>query len=446
MADIQKEIEKEVKAQQLAGKVMKSVQQEIIAYMPYLNRAVLQMPVYFYTPNERTSEAAVSFGTDGTNFYGLASIVMQMFEQGENQVLRLYLHSIMHCLFTHMFTYDRFETQYWDLAADMAAENVILNLHWKKCELDGDDIRRRVLNETIEKCGRGNAETIYDYLCTHEKERNTLLRYAFMFRQDRHDLWGDTEKEKNQDPSDLEQKWKEIEKNTELDAENYEKARGLEPGTISRKFSLPKRKQEDYSELLHKFMVYQEEVHTDPDSFDYIYYTYGLQLYEKMPLIEPLEYRVDHQIESFVIAIDTSGSTRGNVVQNFIAKTYDILTTSGIFAKDMHVIILQCDAKVQEETIIHNREELQSYIKDFTIKGYGGTDFRPVFERIEEFRNAGTLPNLRGLLYFTDGFGEYPKNMPSYKTAFVMLENQKEIPEVPSWAIQMKVSMEELER
>ena len=63
--------------------------------MPYLNRAVLQMPVYFYTPNERTSEAAVSFGTDGTNFYGLASIVMQMFEQGENQVLRLYLHSIM---------------------------------------------------------------------------------------------------------------------------------------------------------------------------------------------------------------------------------------------------------------------------------------------------------------------------------------------------------------
>ena len=107
----------------------------------------------------------------------------------------------------------------------------------------------------------------------------------------------------------------------------------------------------------------------------------------------------------------------------------------------VHVIILQCDAKVQEETIIHNREELQSYIKDFTIKGYGGTDFRPVFERIEEFRNAGTLPNLRGLLYFTDGFGEYPKNMPSYKTAFVMLENQKEIPEVPSWAIQMKVSM-----
>jgi hypothetical protein len=30
-----------------------------------------------------------------------------------------------------------------------------------------------------------------------------------------------------------------------------------------------------------------------------------------MPLIEPLEYRVDHRIKDFVIAIDTSGSTQG---------------------------------------------------------------------------------------------------------------------------------------
>jgi len=157
--------------------------------MPFLNRAVLQMPIEFYTPNENSSEAAVAFGTDGEQFYGLASIVMQMFEQSDTQVVRLYLHSIMHCIFTHMFTYERLQTQYWDLAADMAVENVILSLDWKRCEIDGDDIRRRVLQETLDKCGRGNAETIYAYLCSHEKERNVLLRYAWMFRQDRHDIW-----------------------------------------------------------------------------------------------------------------------------------------------------------------------------------------------------------------------------------------------------------------
>jgi predicted metal-dependent peptidase len=437
MGNIQKEIEKEKKAQVLAGKVMKSVQQEIISYMPYLNRAILQMPVLFYTPKEDVSEVSVSFGTDGENFYALASIVMQMFEQSDSQVIRLYL---------HLFTYERLNTQYWDLAADMAAENVILNFHWKRCEIDGDDVRRRVLNQTLEKCGRGNAETIYAYLCDHEKERNELLRYAFMFRQDRHDIWTDPEKQKKQDPNDLQKQWKEIEKNIQLDAENYEKARGLQPGTISKKFNDSIKKKEDYTSILRKFLVNQEEMRTDPDTFDYVYYTYGLQLYENMPLIEPLEYRMDHHIKDFVIAIDTSGSTKGELVKSFLQKTYDVLTSTDAFGEQMHVVILQCDAKVQEEVIIQNQQELDTYIHDFTIRGLGGTDFRPVFARVEELKQNGTLQDIRGLLYFTDGEGEYPKNMPSYKTAFVGIEDPKIEMQVPSWAVKVSVSEEELER
>lgn len=443
MADIKKEIEKEKKAQVLAGKVMKSVQQEIISYMPFLNRAVLQMPIEFYTPNENSSEAAVAFGTDGEQFYGLASIVMQMFEQSDTQVVRLYLHSIMHCIFTHMFTYERLQTQYWDLAADMAVENVILSLDWKRCEIDGDDIRRRVLQETLDKCGRGNAETIYAYLCSHEKERNVLLRYAWLFRQDRHDIWGADQKKTQQDPQDLEQQWKDIKKNTELDAESYEKARGMEPGTLSRKFSLVKKNREDFTSLLQKFMVYQEELKPDVDSFDYIYYTYGLTLYEKMPLIEPLEYQMDHRIKDFVIAIDTSGSTQGNLVKNFITKTYQILMSQNSFQEEMNVCIMQCDAKIQEEMVIHTQTELENYISHLVIKGMGGTDFRPVFQRIAELQAAGQLQDLRGLLYFTDGHGEYPKNMPPYKTAFIMIEKEKDAPAVPSWAVKVNVSAEE---
>lgn len=445
MADIQQEIEKEEKAQILAGKVMKSVQMEMIAYMPYLNRAILQMPVRFFTPQEGKAESAVSFGTDGESFYAMASIVMQMFEQDEKQIIRMYLHSMMHCLFSHMFTYERLQMQYWDLAADMAVENVILNLNWDRSAIEGDDVRRRVLNETIDQCGRANAETIYAYLCDHEKERNTLLRYGWMFRQDRHDLWGSDEKETESKES-LAEKWKEIQRNTLLDGENYEKARGLEPGSITRRFILPERKKQDYTSLLQKFAVYQEELKTDVDSFDYIYYTYGLQLYDKMPLIEPLEYRVDHHIRDFVIAVDTSGSTQGDMVRSFIAKTYDILSAGGIFAEEMNVYLMQCDAKVQEEVCLHSKEECQAYLNTFTIKGMGGTDFRPVFERISALQSSGALPEMRGLIYFTDGQGEYPKNMPPYQSAFVMLDNQKEIPEVPSWAIRMIVSAEEFER
>ena len=445
MGNLQQEKEKEIKAQQLAERVMKSVQQEIVSYMPYLNRAVLHMPVLFYTPEEGKMEQAVSFGTDGQNFYALASIVMQMFEQSSNQVIRLYLHSIMHCLFSHMFTYERLNTQYWDLAADIAAENVILSLDWPRCEIDGDDIRRQYLAKTIDVCGKGNAETIYAYLCTHEKERDEMLRRAFMFRQDRHDVWAQDQKNK-QDTKELDHQWQDIKKNTAMDVESYERRRGKEAGNLSRLFRMPVHQAQDYTSFLQKFAVQQEELKSDIDSFDYIYYTYGLRLYEKMPLIEPLEYRIDKHIHTFVIAIDTSGSTQGELVRSFLMKTYDILHASGVFAETMQVLILQCDAKIQQETIICDPQELDAYVKDLKILGGGGTDFRPVFTRIEELQKEKTLTNIQGLIYFTDGHGEYPKSMPSYKTAFVMIENTEQVPAVPSWAIRYLVPMEELER
>ena len=65
-------------------------------------------------------------------------------------------------------------------------------------------------------------------------------------------------------------------------------------------------------------------VNTD-DEFDYIFYTYGLKLYKKMPLIEPLEYKDVKKIREFVIAIDTSGSVQGELVQTFLQKTYNIM-------------------------------------------------------------------------------------------------------------------------
>jgi predicted metal-dependent peptidase len=54
----------------------------------------------------------------------------------------------------------------------------------------------------------------------------------------------------------------------------------------------------------------------------------------------------------------------------------------------MNVYIMQCDAKVQEEVCIHHKTELQTYLKNLEIKGLGGTDFRPVFERVEELQRS----------------------------------------------------------
>ena len=51
--------------------------------------------------------------------------------------------------------------------------------------------------------------------------------------------------------------------------------------------------------------------------------------------------------------------------------------------------------------------------------GGGGTDFRPSFAYIDSLIEKGEFTNLRGVIYFTDGYGTYPSQMPAYDTAFV---------------------------
>ncbi len=49
----------------------------------------------------------------------------------------------------------------------------------------------------------------------------------------------------------------------------------------------------------------------DDDAFDFIFYTYGLQMYGNLPLIEALEYKEVKKVEELVIAIDTIRILRG---------------------------------------------------------------------------------------------------------------------------------------
>ena len=180
------------------------------------------------------------------------------------------------------------------------------------------------------------------------------------------------------------------------------------------------------------------------DEFDYIFYTYGLQLYEKMPLIEPLEYKEIKAIREFVIAIDTSGSTSGELVQKFVQKTYNILKSTESFFTKINLHIIQCDADIQEHVVIHSQEDFDAYLENMKIYGLGGTDFRPVFNFVEQLQKEKAFRNLKGLIYFTDGYGAFPARKPDYDTAFVFVDDEYGSPDVPPWAIKLILQKDEI--
>lgn len=57
----------------------------------------------------------------------------------------------------------------------------------------------------------------------------------------------------------------------------------------------------------------------------------------------------------------------------------------------------------------------------------------------------GKLSHLKGLIYFTDGYGEFPKSKPPFETAFVFIGEEYSDRTVPPWAIKLVLTREDLE-
>ena len=78
------------------------------------------------------------------------------------------------------------------------------------------------------------------------------------------------------------------------------------------------------------------------------------------------------------------------------------------------------------------------------ILGQGGTDFRPVFRYVEQLKRNKEFTNLKGLIYFTDGYGVFPSKKPDYDVAFVFVDDYENNPNVPPWAIKLVLQKNEI--
>ncbi|MDD7408499.1 MAG: VWA-like domain-containing protein [Anaerovoracaceae bacterium] len=254
------------------------------------------------------------------------------------------------------------------------------------------------------------------------------------------------EKESLPAPDDVKRKWKEIAQRVEVDLTTFNESYGSGTGAIIQTLRRINRERYDYAEFLRKFSAMGENVELNDDEFDYIFYTYGMQLYDNMPLIEPLEYREVKKIRDFVIAIDTSESVAGDLVQMFVQKTWNILKQTNNFFSRVNIHIMECSASVTSDVLITTDEEFEQYIKNMTLLGFGGTDFRPVFERVDELIRQHEFSDLKGIIYFTDGYGTFPAAAPQYESCFVFIDEGREIPDVPPWAMKLVLEASDIRK
>lgn len=505
----------------LALRVIRTAQNTLLMHLRFMDTAIFRL-----TP--KPSE--ITLATDGLELYYDARYVLRRYRQEPKQFVRDILHTLMHCVFRHPFVGAAIDVAVWDLAADIAVENVILSLDVSCANSKRDKMQKTVLAELQTHVKRMNAESIYHYYKELHMTGDALERLRALFYSDDHGVWhqltlnatdgngedgdekdngADAEEDSKQDDTtdddansdqgyptdnqhgianagersggqsggadageessgqsggkgagegsvsgdpcfsldrqtpDISKEWAYVSRQIRTDLETFSREWGDTAGCMLQQLRELHREKYDYGAFLRRFAVMGEAMKINDDEFDFIFYTYGLKLYGSVPLIEPLEYKEEKRIRDFVIAIDTSGSTVP-FVQRFLTKTYDILKSAESYFSKINLHIIQCDAAIHEHVKITTQEAFDEYIKGVTIKGFGGTDFRPVFKEVDRMIENKELQCLKGLIYLSDGYGDFPARKPDYETAFVFLRNDYYDPPVPPWVIKLLLDDEDV--
>ena len=426
----------QLQKEELAARILNQSRNELYLKLRYLDLAL---------GNLALAPGTVSpAGTDGGALYYFPDGLLSLYEQrGRAACTRLYLHGILHCLFCHPFDRKGRNERLWNLACDVATEALIDSLYLRCVHISSGAFRKSVYARLREKLPVLTAEGIYKFI-EETLVETEISRWQMEFRLDDHSLWEQDSKNGPKNPNPNRKKWDDIRERMETEVMLFSNEASEGEGDLKEQLRVSNRSRYDYKEFLRKFTVLHEEMQIDPDSFDYIFYHYGMEMYGNMPLIEPLETSEVRKIEEFVIVIDTSMSCSGDLVRKFLEETYHILAETESFFRKVHIRILQCDDAVRADQLITTGEELKQYMDHLQLYGDGGTDFRPAFTYVQQLIDQGEFKNLKGLLYFTDGKGTFPRKRPPYDAAFILFrEDYKEV-SVPPWAIRLMLDEEDL--
>ena len=565
----------------LGSRILNQSRYELSLSMRHLARALDRLPYEMDFNTQR-------MGTEGERIHFHPEFIFQLFMESPQKLNRLYMHSLLHCLFRHIFKNEDKKEELWNMACDIHVEYVLDSLDVDLLKRPAGEYRENTFQRLEEKIKTLSAERIYQYLEEADLDYDAWERLEREFYKDDHVFWkvidrkdapgqegegegdgaplplpedfttndnpsgeenegekkdsGDNtsaEKSEDKDKSSRESKssedaspqsgtpsngegkevknqeavnqepenrgsegegntgegnsgedsqgeakqedsqsgnssgkkqeerkkaenrkptgqekreereakkkrdalskeWEDISKRTEQEIEHSSKEKQEEQGSLAWFLSLEQKKYTDFRDFLRRLSVDREEMEVDLDSFDYGYYYYGLEQYGNMPLIEENEYREGRKLQELVIAIDTSHSTKGEMVKGFLEETAGILKQKDAFFQKVKVHILECDDELRKDICLENVEDLEQYSKNFAVKGGYGTDFRPVFRYVSDLQKRGELKNLKGLMYFTDGKGRYPKEAPPYVTAFVFPKGEDiDDDNVPFWAMKL---------
>ena len=259
------------KAEKLAEEVLILSRNTLLVNLRFLDAALSQFEM---KPVDESSML-----TDGHFLLYNAKHVLSNFKHQKETVVRDYLHIVMHCVYRHMFMDPTLDRLLWDLACDIAVENVITDLGLKAAASFRESLQAKDIANFQKECKMLTAEKIYAYLKTNNIDPMTATEIRSRFYADNHEIWYMTDEEKqeqfgiggnsqNEDEetecspllssTELKAIWQQIAERMQVDIETFGKQHGDIPGGLMQNLKEVNREKYDYTSFLKKFAVMGE--------------------------------------------------------------------------------------------------------------------------------------------------------------------------------------------
>ena len=141
---VHEERKKEEETLQICEDILKNSRNEMAVAMRFLQSA-------FGALRPTVSSETAVMGTDGKFLYASPGWLLKTFMQNKVWINRMYLHELLHCLFCHLWSSratDEESQRIWNLASDIAVENIMDELYEKVVYVRPNSLRREKYTAT----------------------------------------------------------------------------------------------------------------------------------------------------------------------------------------------------------------------------------------------------------------------------------------------------------
>jgi len=393
---------------------------------------VIKEPFFGYLANSLSLEEddlLFPVGTDGQSIYYDEELIEEL-EITVREMEGTLVHELMHLILKHT---ERRRTRFkmkWNIATDLVINSMVTDLGFElpdgtlteeeyseesaeevydelpdfgktECpECGGRDIRKKELkvkgkNEESSKVLKAEAEfkcrkcgnewkDEVDVILSGSSGDGEKWEDVEIPSLDDHDLWEQVEMEENE--------WR----RKVAEASNKAEMHGDMPSGLKRMVKDLVHPRIDWRRLLERYIRTQdrEEYTWKRPNRRYV----SNDMY--YPSLKSTKLEV-------AIAIDTSGSVDEGELKKFMSEITGILCS----VKNFRAHLMACDAEVHAHETALSKRDFEQFME--VCEGGGGTDFRPVFEELED-----VYPDC--LVYLTDGRGTYPQSKPMYDVIWAL--------------------------